>query len=234
MGGVSNEWHAGGIIADMFLCGVVDGFLTGEKSSPFDTGAVGNSCEFRRKRSVLDRLTGGDGLPTNKTKSPMTANTSASYDATSLEAAQASLTALLTAVPVRPALTPSDRSKLAVVGDRTRPFLADALDAIQTNPEIVPRGVDVDVLTAKAEAHDNLIRLEASADQFAESVRDARMQIGNELYNIVLAMYALMGKPIVGAALKPRLEALKQRFKKYGQRKTEVEPVVTASSATKK
>lgn len=164
----------------------------------------------------------------------MTANTSASYDANSLEAAQASLTALLTAVPARPALTPSDRSKLAVVGDRTRPFLADALDAIQTNPEIVPRGVDVAVLTAKAEAHDNLIRLEASADQFAESVRDARMQIGNELYNVVLAMYALMGKPIVGAALKPRLEALKQRFKKYGQRKTEAEPVVSAASATKK
>ena len=164
----------------------------------------------------------------------MTANASASYDATSLEAAQASLATLLNNVPVRPALTPSDRSKLAVVGDRTRPFLADALDAIQTNPEIVPRGVDVAVLTAKAEAHDNLLRLEASADQFAESVRDARMQLGNELYLVVLAMYALMGKPIIGAALKPRLEALKQRFKKYGQRKSEAESGVTVSSATKK
>jgi len=164
----------------------------------------------------------------------MTANTSASYDAPTLEAAQASLTALLTAVPVRPALTPSDRSKLAVVGDRTRPFLADALDAIQTNPEIVPRGVDVAVLVSKAEAHDNLLRLEASADQFAENVRDVRMQIGNELYNVVLALYALMGKRIVGAALKPRLEALKQRFKKYGQRKTEAEAVVSAASVTKK
>ena len=162
----------------------------------------------------------------------MKTNETASYDATTLEAAQASLASLLTAVPARPALTSSDRSKLAVVGDRTRPFLADALDAIQTNPEILPRGVDVAVLAAKAEAHDNLLRLEASADQFAESVRDVRMQLGNELYNVVLAMYALMGKPVVGAALKPRLEVLKQRFKKYGQRKTEVAAQPAVASAT--
>ena len=162
----------------------------------------------------------------------MKTNETASYDATTLEAAQASLATLLTAVPARPALTSSDRSKLAVVGDRTRPFLADALDAIQTNPEILPRGVDVAVLAAKAEAHDNLLRLEASADQFAESVRDVRMQLGNELYNVVLAMYALMGKPVVGAALKPRLEVLKQRFKKYGQRKTEVAAQPAVASAT--
>ena len=162
----------------------------------------------------------------------MKTNETASYDATTLEAAQASLATLLTAVPARPALTSSDRSKLAVVGDRTRPFLADALDAIQTNPEILPRGVDVAVLAAKAEAHDNLLRLEASADQFAESVRDVRMQLGNELYNVVLAMYALMGKPVVGAALKPRLEVLKQRFKKYGQRKTGVAAQPGVASAT--
>ena len=44
--------------------GAVDGFFTGEKPSSFDTGVVGNSCEFHRKRSVLDRMTGGDALVT--------------------------------------------------------------------------------------------------------------------------------------------------------------------------
>lgn len=161
----------------------------------------------------------------------MITNEPASFDASQLEAALESLAALLNAVPVRPALAPSDRSKLAVVGDRTRPFLADALDAIQTNPEIVPRGVDVAALAKKAEAHDNLLRLEFSTDQFAESVRDARMQIGNELYGVVLAVYALMGKPILGAALKPRLEGLRQRFKKYGQRKPGPAPVAAEGQA---
>jgi len=161
----------------------------------------------------------------------MITNEPASFDASQLEAAQESLAALLNTVPVRLALAPSDRSKLAVVGDRTRPFLADALDAIQTNPEIVPRGVDVAALAKKAEAHDNLLRLESSADQFAESVRDVRMQIGNELYGVVLAVYALMGKPILGAALKPRLEGLRQRFKKYGQRKSGSAPVATEGQA---
>jgi hypothetical protein len=47
-------------------------------------------------------------------------------------------------------------------------------------------------------------------------------------------MYALMGKPIIGAALKPRLEVLKQRFKKYGQRKTVVEPARTDTQVAKK
>lgn len=158
----------------------------------------------------------------------------ASFDATKLEAAQTALTALQKSMPERPALTPAGRSKLAVVGDRTRPFLADALDAIQTNPEIVPRGVDVAALAAKAEAHDNLIRLEASADQFVESVRDVRMQLGNELYGVVLAVYALMGRPVIGAALKPRREVLEQRFKKYGLRKGKDEqPVAPAPVAPK-
>lgn len=154
----------------------------------------------------------------NKTKD------SASYDAATLEAAQASLADVLKAVPARPALTPSGRSKLAVVGERTRPFLADGLDAIHTNPDIVPRGMDVVALAAKSEAHDNLLRLESSAEQFVETVRDVRMQLGNELYGVVLAIYALMGKPVVGASLKPRRESLKQRFAKYGKRKRQDPP----------
>lgn len=80
--------------------------------------------------------------------------------------------------------------------------------------------MDLAALAGKAEAHDHLLRLEASADQFTEMVRDVRMQLGNELYSVVLAVYALMGKPVVGAALKPRHEALQQRFKKYGLRKS--------------
>lgn len=149
----------------------------------------------------------------------MNTQENASFDAIKLEGAQEGLGELLKNVPVRPALTRSARSKLAVVGDRTRPFLVDALDAIAANPDIVPRGMDVAALLEKADAHDNLRRLEASADQFVERVRDVRMQLGNELYQVVLAIYALMGKPIAGAALKPRREALKQRFKKYGRRK---------------
>lgn len=146
-------------------------------------------------------------------------NNTSSYDVSTLEAAKASFVTLQTQLPVRPALTSAQRSKLAVVGDKTRPFLTDALDAIQSNPEIVPRSVDLAELAGKSEAHDNLMRLEASAAQFLENVRDVRMQLGNELYQVMLAVYALMGKPVVGASMKPRLEVLQRRFKKYGQRK---------------
>lgn len=54
------------LLRSLFLFGAVDGFSGGEKLRAFDTAAVGNSCEFRRKRSALDRLTGGDGLETTK------------------------------------------------------------------------------------------------------------------------------------------------------------------------
>lgn len=137
-----------------------------------------------------------------------------SYDATTLEAAQIHLATLQSQLPVRPALTPKQRQALATVGDKNLAFVSQAVELCVSNPEILPRAIDVAEMTRKAEAHANLLRLEARIEQTLETVRDVRIQFGNELYAICLTVYELAGRPLLGAGMKTGRATLERRFKK--------------------
>ena len=154
------------------------------------------------------RFTKKGTMPTNTTTN------ASNYDATSLEAAQSNLATLQSQLPARPALTPKQRQALATIGDKNLAFVSQAVEICVTNPEILPRAIDVAETTAKAEAHANLLRLEARIEQTLEAVRDARIQIGNELYAVCLTVYELTGRPLLGAGMKTGRSTLERRFKK--------------------
>jgi hypothetical protein len=137
-----------------------------------------------------------------------------SYDATTLEAAQSNLATLQSQLPVRPALTPKQRQALATVGDKNLAFVSQAVELCVANPEILPRAIDVAETTRKAEARANLLRLEARIEQTLETVRDVRIQFGNELYAVCLTVYELTGRPLLGAGMKTGRATLERRFKK--------------------
>lgn len=142
-------------------------------------------------------------------------NTAASsYDATTLEAAQVSLATIQSQLPVRPALTPKQRQALTSVGDKNLAFVSQAVELCVSNPEIVPRAIDVAETSTKADAHANLLRLESRIEQMLEAVRDVRIQIGSELYAVSLTVYELAGRPLLGAGLKSSRATLERRFKK--------------------
>ena len=145
---------------------------------------------------------------------PKTTTNTASYDATTLEAAQSHLAEIQSQLPVRPALTPKQRQALATVGDKTLAFISQAVELCVANPEILPRAIEVEEMTEKAEAHANLLRLEARIEQTLEAVRDVRVQFGNELYAVSLAVYELAGRPYLGAAMKTGRATLERRVKK--------------------
>ena len=141
-------------------------------------------------------------------------NTASSYDATTLETAQAHLAAIQSQLPARRALTPKQRQALATVGDKSLPFVSQAIELCIANPEILPRAIDLAETTAKADAHANLLRVEARIEQTLEAVRDVRIQFGNELYAVCLAVYELTGRPFLGAGMKTGRSTLERRFKK--------------------
>jgi hypothetical protein len=148
-------------------------------------------------------------------KTKMSASTNAStYDATTLETAQTHLAAIQSQLPARRALTPKQRQALATVGDKSLAFVSQAVELCIANPEILPRAIDVAETSTKADAHANLVRLEARIEQTLETVRDVRIQFGNELYAICLAVYELSGRPLLGAGMKTGRATLERRFKK--------------------
>jgi hypothetical protein len=145
---------------------------------------------------------------------PTTTTNTASYDATTLEAAQSHLANIQSQLPVRPALTPKQRQSLATVGDKTLAFISQAVELSVANPEILPRAIDIAETTGKAETHAHLLRLEARIEQALETVRDVRIQIGNELYAVCLTVYELTGRSHLGAGMKTGRSTLERRFKK--------------------
>jgi hypothetical protein len=140
--------------------------------------------------------------------------TASSYDATTLETAQNHLAAIQSQLPARRALTPKQRQALATVGDKSLAFVSQAVELCIANPEILPRAIDVAETSTKADAHANLVRLEARIEQTLEAVRDVRIQFGNELYAVSLAVYELTGRPFLGAGMKTGRSTLERRFKK--------------------
>jgi hypothetical protein len=151
------------------------------------------------------------------------------YDATTLEAAQTRLAEIQSQLPVRPALTPRQRQAKATLGDKSLAFVSQALELCIANPAILPRAIDVDETAAKADAHANLMRLEARIEQTLEAVRDVRIQIGNELYAVSLTVYELAGRPHLGAGMKTGRSTLERRFKK--PKATSPETPATESNA---
>jgi hypothetical protein len=163
---------------------------------------------------VADRTENPGCVHNPKGNMPTTTTNTASYDATTLEAAQSHLAEIQSRLPVRPALTPKQRQALATVGDKTLAFISQAVELCVANPEILPRAIKVEETAEKAEAHANLLRLEARIEQMLEAVRDVRIQLGNELYVVCLTVYELAGRAHLGAGMKSGRAALERRFKK--------------------
>jgi len=161
-----------------------------------------------------------DALAKEKSVYMSEPNTTSQYDATTLAAAQESLATIQSQLPVRPALTSKQRQGLATVGDKTLSFVNQSMETIRANPGVLPRAISVEEVLAKAYTHDNLVKAEASAGQCREAIRDTRIQIGYELYNVALMVYSLTDRPLLGNNLKERRSNLKRRFANNGKRST--------------
>ncbi len=125
-------------------------------------------------------------------------------------------------------LSRKDRLRLAKVGVRTRPFVADAIATALANPGIVPRSVDLESLAERATTLKNLGELKRSLGQFLEKVTDSETQLASDLFGVTRSVYAVMKTPATVPGLKVQKDKLAKRFYRKARRQSED---TTASAA---
>lgn len=109
-------------------------------------------------------------------------------------------------------LTVRDRRRLAKVGVRTRPFVADAMATALANPGVVPRSVDLDRLRARLATLERLGEIKRVLASLSERVSDTHTQLGSELYAVGRSIYTVMKSPATVPGLQERKRLLGQRF----------------------
>jgi hypothetical protein len=98
------------------------------------------------------------------------------------------------------------------MGDKSRGFVAQALEIASQNPDILPRSFDVEEMRKDVELLNALSPVTAALAQLNELVDDTFMAVGSEAYTSALAVYQYTRAAGKGAALDSALDALGQRF----------------------
>lgn len=109
-------------------------------------------------------------------------------------------------------LSPDDRRSLLRMGDKSRGFVAQALEVAEQNPGILPRSFDVAELRRDVELLAALSPVLTSLAQLNELVDDTHMAVGSEAYASALLVYQYARTGGKGSALDGALDALSRRF----------------------
>lgn len=122
------------------------------------------------------------------------------------------LNTVRTKLPFLIDLTPEERRALLKMGDKSRGFVAQALNVAEQNEEILPRSFDVAELRKDVELLAALEPIMSSLSQLGELVEDTYMAVGSEAYASSLLVYQFARSAGKGSALDGALDSLGQRF----------------------
>jgi len=109
-------------------------------------------------------------------------------------------------------LTPEQRRSLPKMGDKSRAFVAQALDVAAQNEDILPRSFDVEEMRKDVELIAALAPILTALAQLQELIEDTFLEVGSEAYTSALLVYQFAHRAGKGAALDSALDALSQRF----------------------
>jgi hypothetical protein len=109
-------------------------------------------------------------------------------------------------------LSPEERRSLPRMGDKSRGFVAQALEVAEQNADILPRSFDVEEMRKDVELLSALSPVLTALAQLNELVDDTFMAVGSEAYAAALLVYQFARAAGKGPALDNALDALSQRF----------------------
>lgn len=109
-------------------------------------------------------------------------------------------------------LTPEERQSLPKMGDKSRAFVAQALQLAEHDDQYLPRSFDVAEMRRDVELAEGLHPIVVALKQLTEFVDDTYVQVGSEAYTAALVVYQSAKRNGQGAALDNLLDALGQRF----------------------
>lgn len=137
---------------------------------------------------------------------------SASLSDADQQAVLAAIQTIRQKLPFLVDLSPEERRSLPRMGDRSRGFVAQALEIATQNADILPRSFDVEEMRKDVELLDSLSPVLTALAQLNELVDDTVMEVGSEAYTAALAVYQYTRTAGKGAALDGALDSLGQRF----------------------
>lgn len=142
-------------------------------------------------------------------------------DATQVASISALLQQVSDAMPFLIGLTPEQRLRLARVGDRTRPFVQDALSVTFANPGLLPRSVNLDELRARAESLTQLNEVKRLLQSLLEKVSDSEARLASDLYGVTRTVYTVLKTPATVPGLIEQRARLRKRFQRKTRRSDE-------------
>jgi hypothetical protein len=137
---------------------------------------------------------------------------SASLSDADQQAVLAAIQTIRQKLPFLVDLSPEERRSLPRMGDRSRGFVAQALEIATQNADILPRSFDVEEMRKDVELLGSLSPVLTALAQLNELVDDTVMEVGSEAYTAALAVYQYTRAAGKGAALDGALDSLGQRF----------------------
>jgi hypothetical protein len=137
---------------------------------------------------------------------------SASLSQADRQAVLDAINTIRTKLPFLIDLSPEERRSLPRMGDKSRGFVAQALEVAEQNPDILPRSFDVAEMRKDVELLAALSPVLAALAQLNELVDDTVMAVGSEAYAAALLLYQFARAAGKGSALDTALDSLGQRF----------------------
>jgi len=129
-----------------------------------------------------------------------------------LELAVQSVAQLKASLPSLPDLTPLERQRISKLGIRSRGFVDAALEAVKSDPGLLPQSIALSDFVAQ----DNLLRglslVQTQVAALKAGLDDAVLLVGNHVFSVSRTVYALMKTDAAKAKMQSQKALMKQRF----------------------
>ncbi|UHQ20211.1 hypothetical protein LVB87_03345 [Lysobacter sp. KIS68-7] len=118
------------------------------------------------------------------------------------------------------ALEADERKALTMMGPKSEGFARLGLVQMRQNPDLMPRGLDMDGAFADLEARDNLIPVLQALQQLIEELDDTVAALGSDVMVVANLVYGILKSAGGGAGLDEAVREMSIRHKK-SRKKTE-------------
>lgn len=128
------------------------------------------------------------------------------------------------------ALSVRERKRMAKMGQKTRSFVEDAIEAGIRNPGMLPRSLDPNTMRDKMDQTDQIREIHANVGQLHEKLGDTLTLLGSELYEDARLIYKLTKTKAAAGGLNAAAEGMSRRFARQGRRPADnVTPLAAAA-----
>ncbi|MBC6422653.1 MAG: hypothetical protein GDA38_14830 [Hormoscilla sp. SP12CHS1] len=137
---------------------------------------------------------------------------SASLTPEDKQAVLAAIDAIKEKLPFLLGLSPEESKSLLRLGDKSRGFVAKALEVATQNPDFLPRSFDIEEMRKDVELFEALYPITLALSQLQELLDDTVALAGSEAYMAALAVYNYAKATKGDAGLEAAVDDMARRF----------------------